>query len=203
MGSRAGHDIAAPEVGKFRCAQPRLQGHDEDDMVATPDPCGSIRRGQQRIHFRAIQKLHRPLYVTLARHRQDSLAMKHVRGLAHGHEPEEGSDRSKTGIAAAGGVAAQGFDMDQEVANERGVDVFDLQFRRHPSGSFTDEAQQQAEGVSITGNRVRARLHLSAKPIREELLEESRKRCCRHGRTSPSTRRDASSSSSGTASMYQ
>src|ERR1019366_9662103 len=108
----------------------------------------------------------------------DSLAMKHVCGLAHGHEPEEGSDRGKTNIAAAGAVTAQSFDMGEEVAHKGGVYILDLQFRRSPAGLFTGEAQQQAEGIAVAGNRVRARLHLGAEPVGEELLDEGRECCC-------------------------
>src|ERR1700723_2168050 len=99
-------------------------------MVSTPDPCGSVRRVQQRIHLRTIQELHRPSYIALARHGQDSLAMKHVSRLVYGHEPKEGSDCGKTSIAAAGAVVALSFNMSEEVAHEGEVHILNLQFRR-------------------------------------------------------------------------
>ena len=95
----------------------------------------------------------------------------------------------------------------EEVAHHLGVQILDLEFRRRPAGPLAGEAQEQAERVAIAGDRVRARLHLGAEPIGEELLDERRKCQGRHGRTSPardaSARREASSSSSGTASRYQ
>ena len=102
--------------------------------------------------------------------------MEHIGRLVHGHEPEEGSDRGQPRIAAAGAVAALAFDVDQEVAHQVGVQIFDLEFRRRPAGPLAGEAQQQAERVAIAGDRVRARLHLGAEPVGEELLDERRKR---------------------------
>src|ERR1035437_2177030 len=136
VSSCSGHNIATAEADEFRRSQACLEGNDEDDMVATPGPCGAIGRGQQRIHLLTIQELHRPPHIALARHGQDSLAMKHVRGLAHGHEPEEGPDCGKTDIAAAGAITAFAFDVGEEVAHNGGVYIFYPQLRRDPTGLF-------------------------------------------------------------------
>ena len=87
-------DIATAEADEFRCSQSCLQGQDENDMVPMRDPCGAVGRCQQRIHLRTIQELNRSSHIALARHGQDSLAVKHVSGLALGH------DRKKDRITA-------------------------------------------------------------------------------------------------------
>ena len=102
---------------------------------------------------------------------------------------------------------ALAFDMGEEIANQFGVQILNLEFRRSPAGPFAGESQEQPEGVAIAGDRVRARLHLVAEPVGEELLNECRECQGRHGRASrareASARREASWSSSGTASIYQ
>jgi len=125
VGSRARQNIAAAEADEFRDSQPCLQRHEKECMVATSYPCGWNGRGQQGIHPSPIQKLHRSSHMALGRHGQDSLAMKQVRGLVHGYEPEEGSDRGKTGIAAAGAVVALRFNMSEEVADSDDIYVLD------------------------------------------------------------------------------
>ena len=61
-------------------------------MIATADPRRAIRRRQQGLDLRAIQELHRPTDMALARHGQDLLAVKQIGWLVQGHEPEEGPD---------------------------------------------------------------------------------------------------------------
>src|SRR5438128_2731208 len=128
--------------------------------------------------------------------------MQQVRGFLHRHEPEEGADGGKPSVAAACAVAALRFYMRKEVAYEGQVYILHLQFRRSLAGLCAGEPQQQAEGVTVARNRVRARLHLGTESVGEELLEQRGECDCRHGRTS-STRWTASSSNSGMASMYQ
>jgi hypothetical protein len=133
--------------------------------------------------------------------------MQHVGRLGDGHKAEERADRGETGVAAAGTVAPLRLDMGEEVTHQHTIQVFHPEPSRRLSGLLAGKAQQQAEGVAVARDRVRARLHLPAQPVGEEHLHEGRKRRCRHRVTSPArepaARREASSSSSGTASMYQ
>ena len=70
---------------------------------------------------------------------------------------EEGPDRGQAGVAGPRVVAAFAFEMAEEPADELCVDVRDPEFRglfpRLPLG----EADQQAEGVVVAGDGVRAR----------------------------------------------
>src|SRR5271163_946192 len=110
--------------------------------------------------------------------------MEHTGWFVHGNEPKKGSDRGKAGIAAAGAVATTGFDMGEEVTHQGGIQILDVQLSRRPANLFACEVQQQAESITIARNCVRARLHLVAQSVREELLDEGRQSCSRHGRTS-------------------
>ena len=95
--------------------------------------------------------------------------MEQVGGLVHGHEPEEGPDGGQAGIAAPGAVATLAFDIGEEVTHPFSIEILDCQFRRGAAGLFAGEAQEQSEGIAITGDRVRARVHLGAEPIGEAL----------------------------------
>src|ERR1700730_17136741 len=176
-------------------------------MIATAGPCRSIRRREQRRDLLRVEEGHRPLDVALAGHRQDPLAVEQPGGLAHGDVPEERSDRGQSGIPAARTVAPGGLDVQQEFADQVGIEVFDPELRWNLAPSLAGEPQEEPERVAVTRNRMCARLHVRAQTVGEEALEQRRE--CRggHSRTPSSwtttTRCDASSSSSGTASIYQ
>jgi hypothetical protein len=74
--SGSGHDVAAAQVDNLRYSEPCLESHTENRVIATPGPCGSIWRGQERVHLRAVKKLHGSPHIAFARHRQDLLTMK-------------------------------------------------------------------------------------------------------------------------------
>src|SRR6266567_8824420 len=70
--------------------------------------------------------------------------------------------------------------MDEEVTDQVRVQIGDGEVRRRAAGRRAGEAQEQAEGVAIAGDRVRARVHLGAESIGEELLDKGRKGHGRH-----------------------
>ena len=125
---------------------------------------------------------------------------------------EEGSDGRETRVPAPSCVAARFLDIGEEQADEIGVDVGDLQCRRHFLQLFSRVAQEQAERVPIADDRIRAGLELRAEPLRKEPLQVGCESMRLH-RAPPfwdalaardrSARADASCSSSGTVSMYQ
>ena len=145
--------------------------------------------------------------VALAGHGEDPLAVQQMSGLVHRDEAEEGADSGEPGIAAARSVAPLRLDVRQEVGDEVGVELLDLE----PGGRFAallaGEAQEQTERVAVARDRVGAGVHLRGEPLGKEALQEGREGRGGHGRASsardPETRWAASSRSSGTASMYQ
>ena len=86
-------------------------------------------------------------------------------GFAERGEAEEGVDCGEAGVAAADAVAALVFEMVEEGADERGVEVGQIQLR----GRFAElggEAEQQPEGVAVGSDGVRAGAALVEQPAR-------------------------------------
>jgi hypothetical protein len=98
-------------------------------VIAPPDPCRSIRRGQQRRYLLSVKERHAPLHVSFVRHRENALAMKKPARVGHCDVAEERADGGKTRIAGAGRVAARRFHIDQEVGDKIGVEILDRQLR--------------------------------------------------------------------------
>ena len=68
--------------------------------------------------------------MAFARHGQNTLREGRMLQLVQGDLAEEGPDRGQAGVAGARPVAALVLEMAEEVADEGGVEVFELQFRR-------------------------------------------------------------------------
>lgn len=98
------------------------------------------------------------------------------------------------------------FEVRQKLAQKGGVEFFQAKFGWLPSEALRGEAEQQAEGVTVAGYRVRTGAQLSEQPVGKEALEEGREAMGGH-RAPPRCRAIrcsvASWRSSGTASMHQ
>ena len=119
-------------------------------------------------------------------------------------ESVEGVDRSEPGVAGAGTVAPVVFEVGEERADQRRVEIVEVQLERLLAGLLAREAEQQPERVTVGGDRLRTGVALGDQTVGEERLEGG----CEQGHesTSPpicSRRRLMCSSSSGTASRYQ
>src|SRR5260370_12746927 len=152
-------------------------------MIATAGPCRSIRRREQRRDLLRVEEGHRPLDVALAGHRQDELAVEQPSGLAHGDVAEERSDRGQSGIPAARTVAPGGLDVQEEFADQVGIEVFDPELRWNLAPLLAGEPQEEPERVAVTRDRMCARLHLRAQAFGEEALKQ--RRGCRGGQSRP------------------
>jgi hypothetical protein len=115
----------------------------------------------------------------------------------------EGVDRSEPGVAGSGTVAPVVFEMGQERADQRRVEIIDVQLERLLAGLLAGEAQQQPERVAVGADRFRAGVALGDQTLSEERLEGGCERG--HESTSPICPRRwlMCSSGSGTASKYQ
>jgi hypothetical protein len=65
-------------------------------------------------------------------------------------------DRGEAVVAGRGAVTAPGFEVVEERPDERGVDIGDIEPRGRCAELLLGEAQQQAEGVAVGGDGVRA-----------------------------------------------
>jgi hypothetical protein len=106
-------------------------------------------------------------------------------------------------FAGSGAVAAVDFEVVEERADQRRVEVVDGELARLLAGSLGAEREQQPERVPVGGDRLRARVALGDQPLGEERL----KRRCEQAHESTSGSRSSrvviSAISSGTACKYQ
>jgi len=71
-------------------------------------------------------------------------------------EPVEGVDRPQAGVARPGAVAAVLLEVPEERADQRCVEIVDVQLERLLAGLFLREAQQQPKRVAVGSDRLRA-----------------------------------------------
>ena len=116
---------------------------------------------------------------------------------------EEGADGSQPGVAGAGAVVALLLEMVKEGADGGGIQVGQVEFEGLLAGPVAHEAQQQAPGIPVGGNGVRAGVALADQPVRKIRLQGRRERAHGLAPCARSRRPAASASSSGTADKYQ
>jgi hypothetical protein len=112
-------------------------------------------------------------------------------------------DRGQPGVAAADAVPASTFEVVEERANQRRVEVFDLRASRCGADAFGEEDQQQSQRVAIAGDGVWAGVLVPGEPLGEEGLQRRGKRGHDTVPIRASSRVAASASSSGAADRYQ
>ena len=73
-------DVLVPQTGHLAQSEAGLNGGEQKGVVATSQPCGSIRRRQQSLDLGPGQKAHQGTPLPLVRNRQDSLDDSAVSG---------------------------------------------------------------------------------------------------------------------------
>ncbi len=112
-------------------------------------------------------------------------------------------DRGETRVAGAHAVAAIAFQVGEERADQRRVEILEADLRRRLASLRLDEPQQQPKRVTVGSDRVRAGVTLVQETIGEVALEQ-RSESAHDGAPDVCSRRSAASaSSSGAASKYQ
>ena len=99
-----------------------------------------------------------------------------VLGVLQRREPVEGVDRSEPGVAGSRAVAPVVFEVVEERADQRRVEIVEVQLERLLAGLLVREAQQQPERVAVGGDRLRAGVALGDQTVGEERLERGRER---------------------------
>ena len=74
---------------------------------------------------------------------------------------EQRVDRGQARVAGAGAVAAVALEVVEERADQRRVEIRDVEPVRLLAGCVLGEAQQQPERVAVGGDRVRAGVALA------------------------------------------
>src|SRR3954462_15633789 len=109
-------------------------------------------------------------------------------------------DRGQARVASAHAVAAFAFQVGEEGADQRRVEVLEADLRRRLAGACLDELQQQPERVAVGSDRVRAGVTLAQETTGEVALQQ-RAQSAHYGAPADGSRRSpASPSSSGAAS---
>ena len=165
-----------------------------------------IRRAEQGVAFDSTEKVHWPFPVALGLDRQDALRHRPNGRLLEGCVAEEGVDPSQPGIPAARGVAAFLLQVIEKAQYEGRIQILCGQL----GGTFVQAPlsirNQQAKGITIVRDGMRAGVAFLHQAFRKVGLEQFGKG--QLGLHFPpfsalSQRRVANSRSSGTAERYQ
>ena len=164
---------SAPQADEFGHPQPRLDRHQQQGPVPAADPGRPVRRRQQRVDLLRREVFDQPPLVALAGDGQDAAALVGVGRLLERDVLEEGMDRRQACVAAPGAVAAFLLEVIEEVADEGRVQILEGQLRRGLPQSLFGEPQEQAEGVPVSGDGVRAGPALPQETVGEERLDQT------------------------------
>src|SRR2546425_5305876 len=172
-------DVLNKKAGQLGQAQASLEGEQEQGVVTSTDQGGAVGSGQEGLDLGPVEEGDQGALEALERDGEDALDERGVFGVVEGCEVEEGVDGGETGIAGADGVASNGLEMSQKVADERGVEVVEVEAAWGLPSALVNEGEQQAEGVAVGSDGVRTGLALLRQPVGEEGLEGGSERA--HG----------------------
>ena len=111
--------------------------------------------------------------VALAGDGEDAAALVGVGRLLERDVVEEGMDRRQACVPAPGAVTAFLLEVIEEVADEGCVQILEGQLRRGLPQSLCGEPQEQAKGVAVSGDGVRAGPALPQEAVGEEGLDQT------------------------------
>ena len=197
-----GLGIAAGQAGELGGPQPGLGGEREERMVAAAVPRPGVRGGEQGRGLVGGEVGDGSPAVLLRGDREDPGDRPGVLGVAQGGELEERPDRGQPGVPGPGRVAAAGFQVGEEAADQPGVDGGDIDRGRSGACFLQGVAEEQPPGVAVGADGAGAGLALAGHVLGEERFQGRGEE--RHDAASVfSSRCAASVSSSGTACRYQ
>ena len=127
MRARAEVDIAAAQADQFGGAKAGLHREGEQRRVAPPGPGHSSRGGEKGAQFRLGQEGHQPPIKALRRDRQNPFDDGGMVGMPKCRVLKPGTDRGKPGIAGAHAVFPVLFQMVEEGADQRRIEIVNLQ----------------------------------------------------------------------------
>ena len=140
-------------------------------LVAAPEPGGAVRGAQQRLDLLLIEVGDRGALVALGGDLDHAGDRRHVLGVAEGGVAVERVDRRQPRVAGRDDVAALVLEVVEERADQRRVQVGELQAVGLLAGLLLREAQQQLDRVAICGDRAWAGVSLGDQPLGEVRLD--------------------------------
>ena len=171
MRARSEMDIGSAKADQLGGAKTGLHRECEQCRVPSPGPGHSIRGGEKRGDFHLGQEGHQPPIEALGRNGQNPVDDGGTFGMPKGRVSEQGTDRGKPRIAGARAVLSMALQMIEEGADQRRVEIVDLQLAWLAAFPLRGKDQQQPHRIAVGTKRVRADLTLTDKAIGEEDLQ--------------------------------
>jgi hypothetical protein len=207
MRPRPEDDIGTGESGHFGQPEPRLHRHQEKRVIAPPEPGARIGGREQRVDFRAGERVHQGPREALAGDGQHPVDLRGMSRRLEGGVPKEGVERGQSEIPAARAEPALPLEMLEKRPDQRGIDGRKGQARGRRLQPLVRKRQEQPEGVAIRTNRMRTHLPLLHQALGEEPLQQRSQADTRGRHGCPSQRRSrrdiASCIRAGQALRYQ
>jgi hypothetical protein len=195
--------ITGTQADQLGDPQPRLHGDEQHRAVTPSDPRHAIGHRQERIDLRLSQEVDQCSLEALGLDRENAGDVRRMLRVTQGGVAEQRVDGREPSVARAHGISSLVLEVIQERANERSVDIGEVQGGGRLAGALAGKAEQHSPSVPIGSNSQRARVALAQEPLGEERLQ---RRCERaHGLALPhrSRRSAAVPSNSGDADRYQ
>jgi hypothetical protein len=171
VGTGSEGDIRMLQTDQLATAESRFHRDQQQCPVPSSYPRRRIGSSDENRGLFLGKELYGPTLVAFGRDGKNALAVERIRGLFERHVAEERVERGEARIASARGTAALLFDVVEELAQQRSVEILDPQTAGCVSEPFGGEAKQEPKGIAVTSNGVRAGAELSEQPIREEPLQ--------------------------------
>ncbi len=152
-------------------------------MVATSMPGSPVGDGEQRVGFGRGEVADDGPVAPPRRDGQDLTDHDGVLGGPRGGIPEQRMDSSQPRVAGRAAVAPLLFQVLQERADQRGVQVSEAEPAGSLPGLLVGEGEQELARVAVGRDRVRAGLLLPGQPVGEEPLQDGGE--VGHGATRP------------------
>ena len=120
--------VLAAQAGELCDAQPGLDRERQQRVVATADPAGAVRRGEQRVDLFRGEVGDDCAVEPFGRDRDHARDQRGVLGVAQRGEAEHRMDRRQPRVASPGAVPAFVLEMVEERGDQRRVEILDLKF---------------------------------------------------------------------------
>ena len=200
--------VGAPQRNELGDTRPGVVQRQQEDVVPPTAVGRAVTAGQDGVHFRPRQVVDLSSWRALAGNRQDTRRQVETLRRAQRCEADEGADGGQTRIAGLNAVGAILFEVVEERQDHRRIEVVERECIGLPLTVLIEKREQQAEGVAIRVDGLRADGSLLHEMVGEERAEQRAERGTGdHGATFPSTNASnfapAGSSTGGVAVRYQ
>ena len=144
MGAGAEVHVADAQAGELGDTHAGLDHEHQQGVVAPPQPGAAVGRGEQRFDLVEVEVGDDAALIAFGRdchHPGDGVG---VLGVLERREPVEGVDRPEPGVAGPRAVAPCLLEMVEERADQRRVEIIDVELERLLAGLVVGEARAAA-----------------------------------------------------------